>query len=325
MKTRKEALAMCGYIGAELVNELYDELDKYKDLANLNHRRYTDASEHIDKLRIEIASNEKRVENAVSTIEPSESLSLTKADMDWIITLSTLMLTQDTRCTAQPYALILTEREIQVRGRDHASNCGLYWDDSFYESDQFDEFKSDIKEHFYNDGIDQEIEEALNEIDGFYELDGSNLSEVLKDKYNHDFNGHEVWYEDNANFFFTENGYGDYIKRNGHNLKSPQSYGIHLTRNDEMKKVIDIIHKVANIGKSERYSWFNSIIRRYITISEEVRFLNSNKKFIQIEIIGTSVKMSLSNKYTDGAYTRDEFIIILNDRSWLDKNEEREK
>ena len=27
MKTRKEALAMCGYIGAELVNELYDELE----------------------------------------------------------------------------------------------------------------------------------------------------------------------------------------------------------------------------------------------------------------------------------------------------------
>ena len=67
------------------------------------------------------------------------------------------------------------------------------------------------------------------------------------------------------------------------------------------------------------------IIRRYITISEEVRFLNSNKKFVQIKVVGTSIKMSLSNKYTDGAYTRDEFIIILNDRSWLDKNKRENK
>lgn len=69
-------------------------------------------------------------------------------------------------------------------------------------------------------------------------------------------------------------------------------------------------------------------IRRYITISEEVRFLNSNKKFVQIKITGTNIKMSLSNKFTDGSYTRDEFNNILNDRSWLnkiygDKNDKR--
>lgn len=60
-------------------------------------------------------------------------------------------------------------------------------------------------------------------------------------------------------------------------------------------------------------------IRRYITISEEVRFLNSDKKFVQIKITGTNIKMSLSNKFTDGAYTRDEFNDILDDESWLDK------
>lgn len=260
---RNEAYKKLGSVNRNIVDQIFNEIDllkeevtKYKDLANLNHRRYTDASEHIDKLRTEIASNEKRVENAVSTIEPSESLSLTKADMDWVITLSTLMQTQDTRCTAQPYALILTEREIQVRGQDHAGGCGLRWDESFYEEDDWEDFKSDIGKHFYNDGIDTELQEALDELDGFYQVENSCFNQILIDKYNHDFNECGVWYEvvqqpneNNSNFFFTERGYEDYIKRNGHNLKSPQSYDIHLTRNDEMKKVIDIIHKVANIGK----------------------------------------------------------------------------
>ena len=254
MKTRKEALAMCGAVGVEFINEIYDELEKQTNLARLNHRRYTDASDHIDKLRVELLGEKKRTDNILGLLpKQTESASLTKADMDWIITLSVLMKTQNTRCTAQPYALILTERNIQVRGQDHGGKCGLHWDESFYEEDQFDEFKSDIEEHFYNDGVDEEIAEALNEIEGFHQVEGSNLSEVLRDKYNHDFSGSEIWYEvvqepneNNYNFFFTERGYGDYIKRNGHNLKKPQSYGIHLTRNDEMERVIDIIHKVAN-------------------------------------------------------------------------------
>ena len=59
-------------------------------------------------------------------------------------------------------------------------------------------------------------------------------------------------------------------------------------------------------------------IRRYILISEEVRFLNSNKQFVIINIENNDIKMSLSNKQRKNSYTRTEFKKILDSNfEWI--------
>ncbi|MFA5669884.1 MAG: hypothetical protein WCX83_00340 [Candidatus Cloacimonas sp.] len=85
----------------------------------------------------------------------------------------------------------------------------------------------------------------LKEHDSLYSLqDSYEASQLNVEVYNisreHEAN------ENNANFFLTEKAYHDHIRRNGHNLNEPQSYGIHLYRNAEIEKLYEIIHKIAD-------------------------------------------------------------------------------
>ena len=61
------------------------------------------------------------------------------------------------------------------------------------------------------------------------------------------------------------------------------------------------------------------LIRRYIYIRDEVRFLNSDKPYISVTFIGgvKQPKISMSKYKTDGCYTRKQFEALLNDRSWI--------
>jgi len=60
-------------------------------------------------------------------------------------------------------------------------------------------------------------------------------------------------------------------------------------------------------------------IRRYLYIGDEVRFLNSNKKYVYVNIrlddLFKKIKIKLSNKWNidgfDLVYTREEFNKIL--------------
>ena len=61
-------------------------------------------------------------------------------------------------------------------------------------------------------------------------------------------------------------------------------------------------------------------IRRFICIGEEARFKNSTKHYVQVKFIEgiRYPKIKLSNFWVEGCYTRDEFVKILDDTSWLD-------
>ena len=65
-------------------------------------------------------------------------------------------------------------------------------------------------------------------------------------------------------------------------------------------------------------------IRRYLYIGDEVRFLNSNKKYVYVNIhlddLFKKIKISLGNKKNvlgfDLVYTREEFENILDNTEW---------
>lgn len=173
-------------------------------------------------------------------------MNLSQQQIDFIIDLSNEMRTQDTRCTAQPYGLILTEEVIEVHGKDHGSYCGINWNGDSY--DDYQIFKENVIEHFDGEETQDWYEDVIDN-DCFYDLWGStrNNSEL-----------YFFWYERtkvptlmHSNFFLTEKGYESYISKDRHNLTKPESFGIHLRRNDEMAQVIEIIHTIADQLKQE--------------------------------------------------------------------------
>lgn len=175
---------------------------------------------------------------------------LTQQQIDFIIDLSNEMITQDTRCTAQPYALILTEEVIEVRGEDYASHCAAHWNEHEYYD--FKEFVDAVVEYYEDDEYHPGWVDAINECSGF-----SDLEHELSSNYNGSVPS-IFWYERtqvpkkmNSNFFLTEKGYESYLTKDRHNLTKPESFGIHLRRNDEMAQVIEIIHALADQLKQE--------------------------------------------------------------------------
>lgn len=175
---------------------------------------------------------------------------LTSEQRDFIINLSYEMKTQNTRCTAQPYALILTEEMTEVRGKDHGSFCGAYWNENEYED--YRRFKDDVAGYYLDDDAPKWVRKAM-ECESFSDLedelyysDGDDQPAIYW------FDKTQVPRLMNSNFFLTEKGYEEYLSKDRHNLKKPQSYGIHLRRNDEMAQVIEIIHAIADQLKMEQ-------------------------------------------------------------------------
>lgn len=177
-------------------------------------------------------------------------MTLSQQQIDFIIDLSNEMKTQDTRCTAQPYGLILTEEVIEVRGEDYANNCAAYWNEhSYYD---FQEFVDAVADYYEDDENHPKWVDAINGCNCFSDLE----HELPMHQENYEPNIY--WYERtqvptkmNSNFFLTEKGFNDYIAKDRHNLTKPESFGIHLRRNDEMAQVIEIIHAIADQLKQE--------------------------------------------------------------------------
>lgn len=177
-------------------------------------------------------------------MEDKMNLQLTPEQIKFIVELANEIQTQDTRCTARPYGLIVTEEVIQVRGEDHASHCGAYWDEHEYYD--YKRFQDDVAGYYMDDDAPRWVKKAM-ECRSFSDLEGE------LDHEDTDNAPSIFWYERtqvptlmNSNFFLTEKGYEAHIKANGHNLRKPQSYGIYLRRNSEMEQVIDLIVSLAN-------------------------------------------------------------------------------
>jgi len=164
---------------------------------------------------------------------------LTPEDIKFIKELSHEIKTQDTRGTAQPYGLTVLQEFMYPTCGGYADELVCEWGDRLYREDEWDEFVEDIKE-VYEDDIVEEIES----MDGFLDLMDSSLSDEIEASVSYviiDRKPDPMRF----NFFLTEKAAQEYIEKDKHNLHNPSLFGVYLHKNDEMKKLIEIIHKLA--------------------------------------------------------------------------------
>jgi len=170
---------------------------------------------------------------------------LTPEDIAFIKNLSHEMRTQDTRGTAQPYGLTITQEEIVRKDKGCGSELACNWNDEFYSEDDWDRFLEDVKEHYEEWNIENTSVQSVLNMSGFSEL---------RDTFEADFLDADIFEIDRErvinpmqfNFFLTEKGANEYLKKDAHNLSKPQTFGVYLKRNDEMSKLIEVIHKIAD-------------------------------------------------------------------------------
>ena len=175
---------------------------------------------------------------------------LTPEDIAFIKELSHEMRTQDTRGTAQPYGLTITQEEIVRKDKGCGSELACNWNDEFYLEDDWDRFLEDVKEYYEGWNIENtSIQSVLNML---------NFNE-LRDTFEADFLDADIFEIDRErvidpmkfNFFLTEKGANEYLKQDRHNLSKPQTFGVYLKRNDEISKLIEIVHKIADSVEKE--------------------------------------------------------------------------
>ena len=162
---------------------------------------------------------------------------LDQSDIDFIKNLSHEMKTQDTRCTAQPYGLIVIQEVEEVRPEGFGNRLVATHDTEVFYS--FSDLVDHLEGYYGADAVClgdannlaelQDTEEANN-----FDIDILNIEVTNVPK------------KMDSNFFLTEKSYHEHIRVNGHNMCKPQSFGIHLTRNKEMERLYEIIHKLSD-------------------------------------------------------------------------------
>lgn len=178
---------------------------------------------------------------------------LTQEEIDFIKNLSHEMKTQDNRSTAQPFGLVIGQKETQVTDYENASMKAIYWNEGHY--DTLEDFIEGLKEYFdyENDANEcKEIDYILEHCEDIDDLrrEEHSINQLLSDSMH--VYGYEIVddYSPNVcggNFFLTDKSAKAYVETNSHNLKQPFTYGIHLYRNPEMTKLYDVIHKLAEV------------------------------------------------------------------------------
>lgn len=169
---------------------------------------------------------------------------MTKEHKDFIINLSTEMKTQNNRGTAQPFALTLTEEHTSLVPEGYGDDVEAYWNESRY--DNIEDLRTDLEEYYF-DNESSTVKQCMETV-----YDYNSLNE-LKDTFEADILEINIQYIEtkdiiptmNTNFFLTEKAYHEHIRVNGHNLNKPKSWGIHLFRNEEMSKLYEVIHSLA--------------------------------------------------------------------------------
>lgn len=176
------------------------------------------------------------------------SKNLTEEEIDFIKNLSKEITTQDTRCTAKPYGLIIGEKKRVVTDYDNCQEKAIYWNECDY--DTFEDWFEAIKDYYLEGNrtniIVDYIQKHCSDIDDVrnYESELYRLMDECPRAYG--YNIEEVFNPDGhgVNFFLTDKSAKEFLERNRHNLTNPFTYGIHLYRNQEMKQLIDIIVKL---------------------------------------------------------------------------------
>lgn len=163
---------------------------------------------------------------------------LTQEDIEFIKNLSYEMKTQDNRMTAQPYGLILLQEVEEVRPNGFGDDYVAVHDCEQYYS--FKDLVDGLEDYYGCDNVNLGSAKSLWELQDASEAEQYDINIYAYEKTS-------VPKKMQSNFFMTEKAYDEYIAKDGHNLTNPQSFGIHLTRNSEMKKLYEVIHKLAEV------------------------------------------------------------------------------
>ena len=175
---------------------------------------------------------------------------LTEDEIAFIKNLSKEITTQDTRCTATPYGLVIGKKERQIADYYNCENQAIHWGESDYDS--FEEFMEALEEYYLEDSEQNDIVDYIKE--NCFDIDDlrfheAEIASITNDSFSvYGYNIVDTFNPDLhcvGNFFLTDKSAREYIENNKHNLgKSAFTYGIHLYRNNEMKKLIDIVVKL---------------------------------------------------------------------------------
>lgn len=150
-------------------------------------------------------------------------------DLEFLRTLSHEIKTQNNAATAHPYFItVRTSRRIIVTA--DCDRDGIVYVD--HKSDDHPTYDSQ-----------EEARKALE--DPERGLSSADVEEHMEELTQY---GTELVYEDH-NVFFTRKGFREHMELNGHNyrgysMRDPHSYTHHAFRNPEIKRLLEIIHKL---------------------------------------------------------------------------------
>ena len=173
-------------------------------------------------------------------------------DISFLKNLSKEIQEQDTRCTAKPYGLVIGKKERQITDFDNCEHKAIHWNESDYDS--FEEFIEALEQYYLEDCDQNDIVdyikdncEDINDLRNYEYL----ITNIIQDGFS--VYGYNIVDTFNpnlhciGNFFLTDKSAKEYIQNNKHHLgESAFTYGIHLYRNEEMRKLIDIIIKIGD-------------------------------------------------------------------------------
>lgn len=160
-----------------------------------------------------------------------------------IIDVANEYVTQDNRGTAFPYALLVTEEEL-VR-TDDGEIIGI-WSPRSADMTYYDDVKDARLLQEVLDNNDEEdpaeITEEFEDIWGTYDMLEFYKKYIDKDADLYQFNKERR--SKGEQMFLTESSAEAHIRMNGHNMKNPITYGIHVFRNPDMEIIIlDLMSK----------------------------------------------------------------------------------
>jgi len=170
--------------------------------------------------------------------------------------------TQDNRGTAFPYALLVIEEELvnsedgEVIGIYSPNAAEMYYYDSLKPTELLQEAKDCTVD---DEEMIDDLEEEFNDISCADDLLQFYIKYIDLDARLYTFN--REYARKGEQMFLTESSAKAHIEMNGHNMKKPTTYGIHVFRNPDMILIIQDLMKKATVP----FEQWNDEAKSYFT------------------------------------------------------------
>lgn len=170
--------------------------------------------------------------------------------------------TQNNRGTAFPYALLVIEEELvcsedgEVIGIYSPNAAEMYYYDSLKPTELLQEAKDCTVD---DEEMIDDLEEEFNDISCADDLLQFYIKYIDLDARLYTFNREYV--RKGEQMFLTESSAKAHIAMNGHNMKKPTTYGIHVFRNPDMELIIQDLMKKATVP----FEQWNDEAKSYFT------------------------------------------------------------